>query len=134
MSFDLSISPGSASPIFKQIVDQVRLALAAGRLSEGDPLPSVRAMAEKLLVNPNTVAKAYTELAGDGTIETQPGRGVFVGRRRQVYTKAERLRRLKPHVDALVTEGLLLGFSLEELIESVTVKAAELRPKKERVP
>lgn len=131
MPFDPAISPGSTTPIFKQIVDQVRLAVAGGKLDEGDALPSVRAMAERLLVNPNTVAKAYAELADDGTIVTQAGRGVFVGKRRQVYTKAERLRRLRPHVDALVTEGLLLGYSAEELVAFVTEKAAEINPKKQ---
>ena len=130
MSFAPTISPGSPSPIFKQIVDQFRLAVATGRLAEGDPLPSVRVLAERLVVNPNTVAKAYAELARDGTIDTQAGRGVFVGRRRQPYTKAERLHRLRPHVDALVTEGLLLGFSVEELTKAIAARAAELVPEK----
>jgi DNA-binding transcriptional regulator YhcF (GntR family) len=79
MAFDFNISPGSGSPIFRQIVDQVRLAAATGRLAPGDLLPSVRALAERLLVNPNTVAKAYGELSRDGIIETQQGRGVFIG-------------------------------------------------------
>lgn len=130
MPLHLDILPGSASPIFKQIGDQIRLAVSAGKLTEGEALPSVRALAEKLLVNPNTVAKAYAELSADGTIETQPGRGVFVGKRRQVYTKPERLRRLKPHLDALVTEGLLLGFSVEELMAAVADRAEELLPTK----
>ena len=128
MPLDLSISPGSATPIFKQIVDQVRLAVSAGRLAGGEALPSVRALAERLLVNPNTVAKAYAELATDGTIDTQPGRGATVGRRRQVFTRAERHRRLKPHVDTLVTEGLLLGFSVDDLLAAVAAKADRLQP------
>ena len=129
MPFGPAISPGSATPIFKQVVDQVRLAVATGKLNEGDALPSVRALAERLLVNPNTVAKAYAELADDGTIVSQAGRGVFVGRRRQLYTKAERLRRLRPHLDSLVTEGLLLGYTAEELVAFVAEKAAEMHPK-----
>ena len=131
MPFDPAISAGSTTPIFKQVVDQVRLAVATGKLEEGDALPSVRALAERLLVNPNTVAKAYAELADDGTIVSQAGRGVFVGRRRQVYTKAERLRRLRPHVDALVTEGLLLGYSVDELTAFVAEKAGQIHPKKQ---
>ena len=95
---------------------------------EGEPLPSVRALAEKLLVNPNTVAKAYADLAADGTIDTQAGRGVFVGRRRQMYTKPERHRRLRPHLDALVTEGLLLGFTVEELTAAIAARAEQLLP------
>lgn len=134
MAIDLAITPGSPSPIFKQIVDQVRLAVSAGKLAEGDVLPSVRALAEQLLVNPNTVAKAYADLATDGTIETRPGRGVFVGKRRQPYTKSERLRRLRPHLDALVTEGLLLGFSVDELRDAVAARATALHPDPERDP
>src|SRR5688572_14444745 len=103
--FEFQISPGAASPIFKQIVDQVRLAVATGRLAAGVQLPSVRALAERLLVNPNTIARAYAEMAREGMIDSQPGRGVFVARPRQVYTRAERLRRLEPLVDALLNEG-----------------------------
>ena len=131
MPFDPTISPGSASPIFKQVVDQVRMAVATGKLAEGEPLPSVRALAERLLVNPNTVAKAYADLAEDGTIVTQAGRGVFVGKRRQVYTKAERWRRLRPHLDAFVTEGLLLGYSVDELVAFVAAQAQQLHPDKQ---
>ena len=119
MAFELQISAGGASPIFKQVVDQVRLGVATGKLTAGDQLPSVRALAERLVVNPNTVARAYAELARDGIIDSQPGRGVFVARPRQIYTRAERLRRLEPFVEALLNEGVALGFSGEELLEFV---------------
>jgi GntR family transcriptional regulator len=119
MAFELQISPGATSPIFKQVVDQVRLGVATGKLTAGDQLPSVRALAERLLVNPNTVARAYAELARDGTIDSQPGRGVFVARPRQVYTRSERLRRLEPFIEALLNEGISLGFSGEELRQAV---------------
>ena len=119
MAFELQISAGGASPIFKQVVDQVRLGVATGKLAAGDQLPSVRMLAERLVVNPNTVARAYAELARDGIIDSQPGRGVFVARPRQIYTRAERLRRLEPFVEALLNEGVALGFSGEELLEFV---------------
>jgi GntR family transcriptional regulator len=126
MAFDFNISPGSGSPIFRQIVDQVRLAAATGRLAPGDLLPSVRALAERLLVNPNTVAKAYGELSRDGIIETQQGRGVFIAQPRQIYTKAERLRRLSPLLDSLVNEGLSLGFAPEEIVEALEQRLGRL--------
>ena len=66
MNLNIAINTGSATPIYKQITDQVRLAVATGRLAVGDQLPSVRAMAEELVVNPNTVARAYTDLAREG--------------------------------------------------------------------
>jgi GntR family transcriptional regulator len=126
MSINFDISPGSASPIFKQIVDQVRLAVAIGQISEGDQLPTVRALAEKLLVNPNTVAKAYSELAREGIIDGQQGRGAFVAPRRQMYTKPERHRRISPLIDSLINEGLSLGFTPEEILESVEEKLSRL--------
>jgi GntR family transcriptional regulator len=128
MAFNLEISPGNASPIFRQIVEQVRRAVMTGELAEGEQLPSVRHMAERLLVNPNTVARAYGELMRDGLIDGQPGRGVFVGRVRQMYTKAERLRRVGPLIEALVNEGSWLGFTADELMEAVAQKMEKLAP------
>lgn len=126
MPFDLQISAGSGAPIFRQIVDQVRLAVATGRLVDGDALPSVRALAEKLIVNPNTIAKAYAELSREGIIETQQGKGVFIARPRQMYTKAERLRRIEPYIEALAHEGVALGFTAAELVESVQSRLDKL--------
>lgn len=128
MPFEIHITPGGASPIFRQIVDQVRLAVATGRLVTGDPLPSVRALAERLLVNPNTIAKAYNELSREGIIDTQQGRGVFVARPRQVYTKTERLRRIVPLIEALATEGVALGFDSQELAELLQSRLDRLSP------
>ena len=110
MAIDLKISPGSGTPIFRQIVDQVRLAVARKATVEGDQLPSVRALAERLVLNPNTVARAYAELSREGLIETRQGKGVFIASRRQVYTRAERLRRLEPALAALINEAVALNF------------------------
>jgi GntR family transcriptional regulator len=122
MNLDIEISAGNSSPIFRQIVEQVRLAVITGKVSEGDQLPSVRNLAERLLVNPNTVAKAYAELTRDGLIDGQQGRGVFICKPRQMFTKAERQRRIAPLIDALVNEGLWLGFDAGELIEALAQK------------
>jgi GntR family transcriptional regulator len=115
MAFDLNIATGSSVPIFRQIVDQVRCAVANGTLAVGDRLPSVRALAERLLVNHNTVAKAYNDLVRDGVIESRLGLGVFVARRRAIYTKAERTRRLDAALDAFLSEALVLDFSSEDI-------------------
>ncbi len=90
MTLHIAISPGSNTPIYQQITDQVRLAVATGRLAVADQLPSVRALAEELVVNPNTVARAYADLAREGLIEARAGRGVFVIRKRKVFTREER--------------------------------------------
>ena len=116
---EIQIATGSSVPIYRQIMDGLRQAIAGGGLALGDQLPSVRSLAERLLLNPNTVARAYGELAREGIIESRQGRGVFVARRRQVYTKAERTRRLERAVEALVAEALLLDFDREEILESV---------------
>lgn len=85
-------------------------------------MPSVRALAEELVLNPNTVARTYAELIRDGVLEAQKGKGVFVARRRAVYTKAERLRRLDASLDALVNDGFKLGFTPEELGDALARK------------
>lgn len=127
MSLDLQISTGSNIPIYRQIVDQVRAAVAGGRLSVGDKLPSVRAIAERLLVNPNTVAKAFQDLLQDGIIESRHGLGAFVAKRRPIYTKAERTRRLEAALEAFLSEALVLDFSAEEIREAVEQKLKSFR-------
>lgn len=115
MNLNIHINPGSSVPIYKQITEQVRLAVATGRLTVTDQLPSVRALAEQLVVNPNTVARAYGDLAREGLIDTQPGRGVFVIQKRKVLAREESRRRLEPLLNTLISEGLAMNFTLEEL-------------------
>jgi len=86
----------------------------------------VRALAERLLVNPNTIAKAYAELSREKVIESRQGKGVFVAPPRQMYTQAERNRRVAPLLDALVNEGISLGYPPEELIDLLRRQLAEL--------
>ena len=119
MVFDVVISTGSNVPIYRQIVDQVRRAIASGDLAVGDQLPSVRVLAERLLVNHNTVAKAFNELVRDGVLESRHGLGAFVAKRRNVFSTAERRRRLDVAIAALTSEAVLLDFSHEELLEAV---------------
>ena len=119
MPLEISIATGSAVPIYRQIADQVCRAVATGQLVAGEQVPSVRALAEELVVNPNTVARTYADLIRDGVLEAQKGKGVFVARRRAVYTKAERLRRLDASLEAFVNEGIKLGFTPEELREAL---------------
>ena len=98
MALELSISTGNSSPIYKQIVDQVSMAIASGQLAPGDALPSVRAVAERLVINPNTVARAYGDLARDGLVVGQPGRGLTVAPRRRMLSEEERNRRLETEI------------------------------------
>src|SRR5882762_8749346 len=119
MPLEISIATGSTVPIYRQIVDQICRAVATGKLVAGEQVPSVRALAEELVLNPNTVARTYADLIRDGVLEAQKGKGVFVARRQPVYTKAERLRRLQATLEAYVNEGVHLGFTPQELREAL---------------
>jgi GntR family transcriptional regulator len=125
-TFHITITTGANTPIFRQIVDQVRLAAATGDLPAGHAMPSVRSLAEQLLVNFNTVAKAYGELVRDGVLESQQGLGFFVAQKRQIYSKAERLRRLRQAVDAFIHEAVFLDFTADEIRSAVDEKLAAL--------
>ena len=125
-AFQLNITTGGATPIYRQIVDQVRLAVATGALPPGHAMPSVRGLAERLVVNANTVVKAYAELVRDGVLEAQQGMGFFVAEKRQIYSKAERLRRLQLAVDDFIHEAVFLDFSAEEIRKVVDEKLTEL--------
>ena len=129
MSITFTISTGSAVPIYKQINDQVRLAVAAGRMEPGEQLPSVRALAEELVVNVNTVARAYADLLREGIVESRQGRGVFVAERRKIYTKQETLRRLEGPLRALISEAAALGVGAEELRGLLDRELQSLEPR-----
>jgi GntR family transcriptional regulator len=125
-SYQIQITTGAGTPIYRQIGDQVRLGVATGALALGDPLPSVRALADRLLVNANTVAKAYAELVRDGVLESQQGLGFFVAAKRQVYSRAERVRRLHQALDAFVHEAVFLDFTADEVRKAVDEKLTDL--------
>jgi GntR family transcriptional regulator len=115
MPLTFRINTGSDTPIYKQITEQVRLAVTNGQLGVGEQLPSVRALAEDLVVNPNTVARAYAELMREGLLEARAGRGVFITRKRRIYSRAEGWRRLEPLLNGLIGEAMILDFTREEL-------------------
>ena len=125
-AFQLNITTGAGTPIYRQIVDQVRLAVVTGDLPAGQAMPSVRSVAERLVVNVNTVVKAYGELVRDGVLESHHGKGFFVAQKRQVYSKAERVRRLRLARDAFVREAVFLDFTDDEIRRAVDDKLAEL--------
>lgn len=128
MPIVFNINTGSTTPIYKQITDQVCLAVAGGRLAVGDQLPSVRALAEELVVNPNTVARAYADLTREGVIESRAGRGVFITQKRKIYSRAEGWRRLEPLLDSLIGEAMVLDFTREELRAAFEEKLSRWKP------
>ena len=92
----------SGKPVYLQLVDQIRYAAASGGLRDGEPLPSIRPLAEELRVNRNTVAKAYAELEGQGIIETIPGKGCFLRETDSPLTKAARNDLLTREIDRAI--------------------------------
>lgn len=129
MAFKIKIVAGSTVPIYRQIVDQVTRGIGAGELKVGDSIPSVRQLARELVINPNTVAKAYAELVDSGFLETQAGKGYFVAKRRQVYTKTERLRRIDESIDQLVNQTAALDIEPELIVQRLQERFAKtLKP------
>src|SRR5215510_2946022 len=116
---EFRIEPATRTPIYRQLVAEIREAVARGRLKPEERLPSVRELSRELVINPNTVARVYTELERDGILNTRPGLGVYVAQPRNELTKRVRKERLVCLVDGLLTEAVHLGFSAEELRSTV---------------
>jgi GntR family transcriptional regulator len=114
------INPGDELPIYRQIMRQVIDAVASAQLRPGDKLPSHRELSQDLVIAPLTVKKAYDELERDGYIQTLRGQGTFVGELARTLTNAARLERLRPLVQRLLNEAMLLKLEpkqLQRLIE-----------------
>ncbi|MBC8355915.1 MAG: GntR family transcriptional regulator [Planctomycetes bacterium] len=124
--FELQVTPGGNRPIYRQIIDQVRQAVATSELAVGDGLPSVRQLAEELVLNHNTVAKAYAELVREGVLESQHGRGVFVAKRRRVFSASERKRRLDQAMNVFLSEVLTLDYTPQQIEEAVAKRLDQM--------
>lgn len=111
----LRIDARQATPIYDQLVTQVKLAVAGGTVRPGDALPSVRRLAVELRVNPNTVARAWRELEAEGLVETRRGQGTFVADSARRAPKAQRTKAATEAVARTVAEARALGLSRDEL-------------------
>ncbi|MDR3690880.1 MAG: GntR family transcriptional regulator [Fimbriimonas sp.] len=118
------VSPKDGVPIYLQIVQQVRRLVASGELASGDELPSIRVLADSLVVNPNTVARAYRELEMAGIVSTSRGLGTYVNEASQSTAHAERRAVIIDRVDSLILESLQLGIPFGELVELVRERHA----------
>lgn len=122
----INITPGNSLSIYRQITDQIKRAVATEKLAIGDGLPSVRQLAKDLVINPNTVAKAYAELVREGVLESQQGRGYFVAKKKSIYSRAERLRRLDEAIDGVISEAITLDFTPEEVQSRLELRLEKL--------
>jgi GntR family transcriptional regulator len=109
----------SGKPVYLQLADQVRYAAASGALRPGDPLPSIRPLAEELRVNRNTIAKAYTELESQGVIETLPGKGCFLKENHSPFTRQVKNKLLLTEIDEAVVTAHHLQVDREKFLALV---------------
>ena len=126
--FLVRIAPGDGLPIYRQIVEQVKAAIASGVLAEGDRIPSHRDLARELVVAPLTVSRAYEMLEREGFIATSRGRGTFVATPQSKATH-DASKALHERADALVRQAMALGMSRREVVEAMH---AAWRERKER--
>jgi len=124
---EFRIDPASRLPIYRQLGNQIREGVARGRLRPGDQLPSVRDLSRTLVVNPNTVARVYTELEREGVLHTRQGLGVFVAEPKAELTKRARKQRLDELLDRFLTEAVYLGFTSEEVVTAVAERAGQFQ-------
>jgi GntR family transcriptional regulator len=116
---DMRVNESDPVPIYLQIVNQVKYLVAAGRLSPGEELPAIRVLAERLMVNPNTVARAYRELEIAGVVEKRRTTGTYVSSGGSRLARRERIRILSERVDGLLAEARQMGISMDEVIDLV---------------
>src|SRR5882672_8210959 len=113
----IHISANDGVPIYLQIVNQVKRLIASGRLAAGDELPPIRVLAEQLVVNPNTIARAYLELERGGAVTKRQGAGTYVAEKPSPLSRKEKLRVLSERADALLVEAGHLDMELEDVID-----------------
>jgi GntR family transcriptional regulator len=132
MALWIQISPGSDEPVYLQVVNQIGQAIAKGQIAKGDKLPAVRKLAAELVINPNTVARAYTQLEQAGLVTTKTGSGTFVSDPKLRQHDAADINILTERIDGLITRGLNLGLKkndLEALFDERLAKFADQNDK-----
>jgi GntR family transcriptional regulator len=123
---DIRISTSDGKPIYMQIVSQIKYLVASGRLATGEELPPIRGLAEQLLINPTTVARAYRELESAGIVEKRRTTGTYVTDQGSPLARRERLRILTERIDGLLAEARQMGVPFDELSKLVQQRQAAL--------
>ena len=125
----IHVSDTDGTPFYQQVVTQIKFLVASGRLEEGEQLPPVRKLAEQLLINPNTVARAYRELEAEGVVAPKRGAGVFVSDVGSPLSRKEKTRILGERINALLTESQQLGFDLEVVVKLIRQRGTQFKSK-----
>lgn len=123
----IHVSPDDGLPVYKQIFNQVKYLVASGVLKAAEELPPIRTLAERLLINPNTVARAYRELEHAGIVVKRGTVGTFVSDAPSPFARRERLRVLRQRIDTLLADASHMGVSVQELKELIDEREALMR-------
>jgi GntR family transcriptional regulator len=124
----IRISSQDGVPIYLQILNQIKYLVASGRLLPGDELPSIRVLAEQLVVNPNTVARAYRELEAAGIVAVKRASGTFIAEAASPLDRQEQLRILTERVDALLADARQMNVPLEDVLDLVRERDIAMQP------
>ncbi|MDR0708891.1 MAG: GntR family transcriptional regulator [Spirochaetaceae bacterium] len=119
-----SINPKSGIPVYRQVIQQIEYAILSGRMNPGDKLPTIRALAIELRINPNTIAKAYGELEIRRILTTQVGSGTYVSDKKPIQEEDERNRKIQEVIGRFVQEMQDLGVgkeAIKKLVENYFV-------------
>jgi GntR family transcriptional regulator len=119
LPFTISVDLKSGVPIYRQIIDQVKSAIATGSLGPGDRLPTVRQLSVDLSVNPNTVSRAYNELELTGLVETHMGSGTYIGDKRVERDEVEQRRMLEQICQEFLSRASSHGFTLDDILDNL---------------
>ncbi len=122
---ELIIRNTTNQPIYDQIYSQIKAQIIAGKLSPGEALPSIRALAKDLRISFITTKRAYEELEKDGFLYTVPGKGCYVAPRNVELLREENLKKIEEHIDEALRLALEAGLAKEELLEMVTFALEE---------
>lgn len=130
----IRIEPSSPVPIYRQIIDQIRYQIATGALKEGDQVPSVRQLADKLAVNQNTILKVYNQLCAEKMLRVERGSGTFVTASRQTIPLAERKKIVARILREAAVQAIHLDIGLEQVKDQLEkeYEAIKLLSKQER--
>ena len=123
----IRVSTKDGIPIYLQIINQIKYMVASGRLTPGDKLPPVRKLAEQLLINPNTVARAYRELEAANVLNTRQGSGVFVAEGISPLARREQKKILKDRIDLLLAEAKQMNITTEAVVELIKQQSQHIK-------
>ena len=116
----IKVDTKSAVPIYSQIIEQIKYSIASKSLKSGDKLPSIRELAGQLVINPNAVIKAYTELEREGIIATKKGQGSFISDAPVTMIKSERVKIITNLLDKVIVQAIQLGIAHDDFLKTAS--------------